>query len=31
MMGKAKNAEFDAEFESAEKVAKKFTGRKLEG
>jgi hypothetical protein len=30
MMGKAKNAEFDAEFESVEKVAKKFTGRKVE-
>jgi hypothetical protein len=28
---KAKNAEFDATFESVEKVAKKFPGRKLEG
>jgi hypothetical protein len=26
-----KNAEFDANFESIEKVAKKFTRRKLEG
>ncbi len=25
------NAEFDAEFESVEKVAKKFTRRKLQG
>ncbi len=30
-MVKAKNSEFDAEFESTEKVAKKFTGKKLEG
>jgi hypothetical protein len=27
----SKNAEFDAEFEYVEKVAKKFTQRKLEG
>jgi hypothetical protein len=26
-----KNPEFDADFESVEKVAKKFTRRKLEG
>ncbi len=26
-----KNAEFDAEFKSGEKVAKKFTPRKLQG
>jgi hypothetical protein len=26
-----KNEEFDADFESVEKVAKKFTQRKLEG
>jgi hypothetical protein len=26
-----KNAEFDADLESLEKVTKKFTGRKLEG
>jgi hypothetical protein len=27
----AKDAEFDADFKSVEKVAKKFTRRKLEG
>jgi hypothetical protein len=27
----SKNAKFDADFESVEKVAKKFTQRKLQG
>jgi hypothetical protein len=31
LIWKPKNAEFDGEFEYVEKIAKKFTQRKLEG